>query len=374
MRFQLDESGTLNGFQKVIDAVNACEDVRALGVLACDNNALLPQEMSNTVCRVKKPLFGGLFPALIHGNRKIEKGTLVIGFPFEVQVNAIDGLSDPHQDFDTLMEDLLPGMDDCPTLCVLVDGFSKRIGDFIEGLFNTFGLEINYIGGGAGSLSMKSKPCLFTNQGVSQDSAIIAGLSTHSGIGVSHGWKSIQGPFKVTEADRNRVISLEWEPAFDVYQQIVSAHSGRSLDSDNFYDLASAYPFGITKMMAERIVRDPVLTDEQGALVCVGEVPEGSFLDILNGDETSLIDAAGAASRQAREDFGPMEYAGFTFLVDCISRALFLSDRFSEALEVVYDAQWPMVGMCSIGEIANSGQDYLEFYNKTCVVGIIADK
>ncbi len=221
---------------------------------------------------------------------------------------------------------------------------------------------------------MKSKPCLKTDQGVLQDSAIIAGLSAHSGIGVSHGWKSIQGPFKVTEADRNRVISLEWEPAFDVYRQVVSDHSGMSFESGKFYDLACAYPFGITKMMAERIVRDPVLSDEQGGLVCVGEVPEGSFLDILNGDDTSLIEAAGAAFQKARDDFGPMEYAGMTLLVDCIGRALFLGSRFGDELQVTHNAQCPMVGICSLGEIANSGQDYLEFYNKTCVVGIIAEK
>lgn len=374
MQFQIDETGTLNGFQAAIEAVDAYDDVQALGVLSCDNNALSPQDMSDIVSRVEKPIFGGLFPALVHGKRMLEKGTIVIGLPFEVQVNAIDGLSDPHKDFDALMEDLLPSVDDCPTLCVFVDGFSKRIGDFIEGLFNTSGLEINYIGGGAGSLSMQSKPCLFTNKGVLQDSAVIAGLSRHSGIGVSHGWKSIQGPFKVTESDLNRIISLEWQPAFDVYQQIVSAHSGKSLDGDNFYDLASAYPFGITKLMAERVVRDPILVDEQGALVCTVEVPEGSFVDVLHGDHASLVEAAGIALTQAKEDFGSMDYAGLTLLVDCISRALFLDEGFEEELRVVHDEHIPMVGVCSLGEIANSGLDYLEFYNKTCVVGIIADQ
>jgi hypothetical protein len=371
VQIQTDNKGTLEQFQTIVDSVCSYDDVRSIGVFVCDANDFSPEDIESVLQRVKVPLFGGVFPALINGNQKLEKGSLVIGLPFDIQVCAIEGLSNPKQDYDRMLEDLLPDLDACRTLLVFVDGFSARIGSFIEGLFNVFGLEINYIGGGAGSLSMNSTPCLFTDNGVLQDSAILIGIDARSGVGVSHGWKSIRGPFKVTEADHNRIISLDWLPAFDVYRQVIASHSGKQIDSDSFYDIASAYPFGITKMEAERVVRDPVLVDEQGALLCVGEVTEGTFVDILNGDDASLINAAGTALTQAQQDFGPMEDSGLIFLVDCISRALFLDDRFEDELNVACRTQRPVAGVCSLGEIANNGQAYLEFYNKTCVVGIM---
>ncbi|MFC2092297.1 FIST N-terminal domain-containing protein [Bacteroidota bacterium] len=68
-----------------------------------------------------------------------------------------------------------------------VDGFSKRISSLIDSLFNIFGLEFNYIGGGASSLDMQQNPCFFTNNGLLMDSAVLALLDIESGIGVCHG-------------------------------------------------------------------------------------------------------------------------------------------------------------------------------------------
>ena len=59
------------------------------------------------------------------------------------------------------------------------------------------------------------------------------------------------------------------------------------------------------------------------------------------------------------------------FLIDCISRALFLGDDFIDEIKAVSEANTPMIGALSLGEIANNGREYLEFYNKTCVVGML---
>ena len=45
-----------------------------------------------------------------------------------------------------------------------------------------------------------------------------------------------------------------------------------------------------------------------------------------------------------------------------------MGDKFHEELEEISGGNDNTIGALSIGEIANSGDDYLEFYNKTIVV------
>ena len=60
--------------------------------------------------------------------------------------------------------------------------------------------------------------------------------------------------------------------------------------------------------------------------------------------------------------------------IDCISRYLFLDERFKEELEAISSAYAPntiLWGVLSLGEIANANEEGIEFYNKTCVVGTL---
>jgi len=50
---------------------------------------------------------------------------------------------------------------------------------------------------------------------------------------------------------------------------------------------------------------------------------------------------------------------------------MFFGDHFSDELEAMASNDVEFIGACSIGEIANSGKDYLEFYNKTAVVAFL---
>jgi hypothetical protein len=65
---------------------------------------------------------------------------------------------------------------------------------------------------------------------------------------------------------------------------------------------------------------------------------------------------------------------GSLLLMDCISRRLFLGAAFAKETAVMAPAATPSAGACTIGEIANSGTEYLEFYNKTAVVAAMGDK
>ena len=373
MIINIDRKGTVQGFEKAIQTTLQNTSVNCLLILSCDANNFTPEVIDPVLKRIEVPIFGGIFPVIIHGKEKMDLGTIIIGLSSRVEIAPINRLSDNTADYITQIDEKISEFDQINTIFVFVDGFSRCISSFISSMFSVFGLECNYIGGGAGSLSMVQKPCLFTNEGLLQDGAVMALLKPSSGIGVSHGWESISGPYRVTEADHNIIRSLDWEPAFEVYRKIILEHSGAQILKEKFFDIAKAYPFGIAKLEAERVVRDPLMLSDDDAIVCVGEVPEGSFVDVLNGDAESLIAAAGRARQLSLESFPKQSNPEIVFFIDCISRVLFLEEKFSLEIDAVWSADQPLVGACTIGEIANSGRDYLEFYNKTSVVAFLED-
>ncbi|MEK9149558.1 MAG: FIST C-terminal domain-containing protein, partial [Candidatus Desantisbacteria bacterium] len=307
---------------------------------------------------------GGMFPGVIYDDKKYEHGAVIKVLPALISPYLIKGLDTGQIE----LPDFLSHPDKKYTAMVLVDGLTSNIALFLAQLIDRLGNSVQYFGGGAGSLTLKQKPCLFTREGFVQDAAVVSFIKLQCHLGVSHGWKKLVGPLVATKTCKNVVKELNWKNALTVYREIVEADSELKLSIENFYDLAMRYPFGIYKEGAEDIVRDPIMTNEKGELVCVGEVPEHSLLTILKGGASSLIQAAGKAAKEA---YGK-EICG-SLVADCISRTLFLGEDFTKELAAVKenlaDNQIIPEGMLTLGEIASYGETFLEFFNKTIVVG-----
>ncbi|WP_158946071.1 FIST signal transduction protein [Pseudodesulfovibrio cashew] len=370
MRVFIDREGTLAGLRQAMDS--ALENgAGSLLIFSCDGNGYESECLDPLLRSTPVPLSGGIFPRVLGDGLLMEKGNVVVAMDEHPETYVVRDMNSPAVDFEDVLDRMVAEETDARTVLVFVDGLSSRIGAFVDALYSIFGLEVNYIGGGAGSLSFRRTPCVFTNEGVLRDAAVLGAYHMESGVGVSHGWEYVKGPFKVTESEGNLIKSLDWRPAFEVYREVVEAHSGKRFMLEPFFDIAQSYPFGIAKMGAERVVRDPMGLDGEEALVCIGDIPEGAYVDILHGSPENLIQAAGSSLRMAKENFPPDARPRLGFFIDCISRALFLDDEYRLELEAMTEQGMESVGICSMGELANSGQDYLEFYNMTAVVALL---
>jgi len=281
-------------------------------------------------------------------------------------------------DFEARIEAQIPQWVSFSSLLVLLDGLSQRIGALVEALFGLFGAEVSYAGGGAGSLSLQQRPCLFTNSGVYQDAALL-GLCPHRlTVRVGHGWEPFHRGHQVTAVAGTRVMELDNLNAFQVYRAIVEPHLPEPITAENFFRSAQAYPLGIRRLQGEHVVRDPIAITPEGHLLCVGELALGDFVDILHARPDGLISAAGATAALAQHagvtDTRASATAGGVLVFDCISRALFLGTEFAKELEQIrrhIPAELPVAGALVLGEIANSGGGYLELFNKTTVVALV---
>lgn len=372
MRVEFEASGSIEGLMDVVGSLCEDDSVGGIILLTCDANGFVPETLSPILTRIKKPFVGGVFPYILHGTQHYDRGTVAIGFPGAFDVAVISELSSRAEEMEQLTATLFDEqvVRGGATMLVLVDGFSTAIAALVDALFATFGLELNFLGGGAGSLSLQQGPCILTRQGMLTDAAVLALSARPSSVGVAHGWTPISEPLRVTAAHGNVVESLDWRPALAAYRDLVEPHAGHALDVEAFFDTAKAYPLGITKLGGELVVRDP-LNVEGDALVCVGEVPVGSFVRVLHGTEADLLAAARNARVAAVEGAAGLDEPAVRLFIDCVSRVLFLGEYFDQELEMVHSPDTPLVGALTLGEIANSGQDYLEFFNKTSVVGIL---
>jgi hypothetical protein len=376
MIIRIDEEGSLENLEALLSEVVADPRVKAVMVLACDANGFTPSNSDHLFTEISKPIFGGIFPQILTESDNLEKGTIVAGIFQEVSLFLLKNISSHWVDVDKMLSIPFEGKPVIgKTTFLFVDGMSRNIASLLESTFNHFGLGSNYIGGGAGSMSFKPIPCIITPEGLLKDAAIYAFADMVSGVGVAHGWHPVSEPLKVTETSYNTVVSLDWKPAFEVYRDII-AHENQVESKDiNFDTVARSYPIGVVKIADELLVRDPVKC-EKNSMICLGEMPLNSFVFILRGDAESLL-AGASKSRQRAESgyYSKMDKAKeseppVVFFIDCITRVLYLEDKFKEELTIAAGGN-KLIGALSLGEIANSGNDYLEFYNKTSVVGIV---
>lgn len=371
MIVDLDRTGTIDGLKTMLERVIQKPEVRGLQILASVNNPWVLDEVDALLKSLTLPVFGGMFAGVIFEGQAHDVGTIVVGMPVEPVIRTIAGLDNPETDFKAALAEGVSGACAGKTVFAYVNCTSSAIETFLAALFEYCGSDCTYIGGGAGALDFVPRPYLMSNQGLLEAYAVLAVTEMAGSVGVSHGWRSLAGPFLITEASGHVVQTLNWRPAFEVYKEVVEAHAGKSFDDMPFYDLSKFYPFVLGRVGAEGVVRDPVNRNPDGSLLCVGDMPVNSLVDIVTGTPHSMIRAATKAAATANEGFTGERTAGATLLIECISRSLCLGDSLPHELEAVRIPGLPQFGVLTIGEIAGSGKNYLEFYNKTTVVGIL---
>lgn len=306
-------------------------------------------------------VYGAVFPDIIFESKVYKTG--LMAFPIESQTKVI---LEKSLNQSRLTNDDFIGI---KSIISIVDGFSEDITFFLENLFEKLEDYTQIIGGGAANMSIKDAPVIFNNEGIYGNAGLLICKMSTINIGVKHGWKPMKGPFLVTSSNKNILQQIDYKNAFKIYKKIVEKDCGRKITKDNFFDISKSYPIGIVKYEGEVIVRDPFMIENDN-LIVVGDIPINSVIYILHGNKKTLIKSALKASKAAKKQTTSIDSV---LLFDCKSREMYLGDDFKLELNQISEQldNKPIYGAITIGEIANSGDNYVNFFNKTCVVGIL---
>jgi hypothetical protein len=366
----ISDSGTDECLLDALSQVIA-KGAQSLMVLACSANNHSDSVLFESLQSCPVPLCGGIFPSVFYSDTKLDKGFIVVGFPFLISVASYQLASYAANDKPNVLDgDAIYNSLD---LLVFMDAMAATTETFINRLYETLGGGIDVIGGGAGSLDFIQKPCIFSRKGLLADVALVVQLPVPMQCAVEHGWEILNGPYLVTEAKGTRVKTINYLPAFDVYKSLIEDITSYRFVGNNFFEISQNFPLGILGINDDILVRDPIqtLNDE---LFCVGSVPVNSMIYILSGNPEHIINAAENAGFVAGKNSleGQQDSISLTIVFDCVSRVLYLGKKFPEEMTAIQRGvgnQRAIVGALSIGEIANTCRGTINLLNKSIVIG-----
>ena len=256
-------------------------------------------------------------------------------------------------------------------LLVLSDGLSGDQEEIVRGAYAVVGAQVPLVGGCAGDDLKMIRTTQMFDGSIQTGSVVAAAIGSDApfGIGVEHGWRRVGDAMVVTESDGVSVLSLDDEPALDVYLRRLDAPLEAYVDPAAFTRFALTHPLGLSRRSTEEVRMVAEADFEKRSLTCIAQVPQGGLAWIMEGDADSVLaatDAACVAALQGLDGAAPLGLFAF----DCIARRGVLGDegiRVEFARIAVHADTAPVGGFYTYGEIARNSA-IGGFHNQTLVV------
>ena len=344
----------------------------AMGVFALLPEAeqqLLP--VLQSACRQHNiRLLGGIFPSLLIDSGFANSGVLLFLFkqlpPAFILPDINQSKTEAGQQISQAVNNLLNNsMQTTPTLFLLIDAMLPNINSILDNLYLQLANRVRYAGINAGSETFQPMPCLFDESQIVANGVLGMLLTDPAIFHVEHGYPAPDHVMMASSSNNNCISSIDWCPAFDMYQQIIKRDYAIELTRDNFYNYAVHYPFGILRANGEVVVRIPVALTEDGSIYCVGEVPENAMLVLLRAPD--LITSSCLDKITAKLPSPSSQQTLLTFY--CAGRRMHLGES---AITEVADLKTrshshTVAGALSLGEVGARESDYPIFHNAALV-------
>ncbi len=320
-------------------------------------------------------LAGGVFPQLITRDGFSSEGVWLLSFDVMPPMRVVDGWA---HDADASARTVLDFLDEAqpaepdgeaPTLFLLVDALVPNLASVLERLYLEAGDRARYAGVAAGSESFEPFPCLFDGERSVARGAVCLLLGASSYPAIAHGYAPPERSMTATATEGNRVQSIDWRPAFDVYRELIAREYGVELTRENFYRYGVNFPLGILRACGEMVVRLPVGLADDGSIFCVGEVPDHAVLTLLRAPSDASSSCVDLVARTVRATVGPRPLDHLlTFY--CAGRRLQIGAHALDELRAL-DAQVGAEGFggaLTLGELGSEAEWSYPLFHNTALV------
>ena len=269
---------------------------------------------------------------------------------------------------------------------MLPDVLTGNGADIVRGVLDILGEHFPVVGGAPGDDFLFEKTYEFRDDEVASGAVAGVGLSGDfsMGIGVRHGWMPIGIPMKVTKSKGAVVYELDNRPAVSIYEDYFGKKA-EELKKEPLARMAITYPLGIKiAELDEYLIRDPITVDENGAITCAAEIPEGSEIRLMIGSKEKAIEAAQDAAEKLMKEFEIDKTSPkFVLMFNCIAREKLFGQKATEEIRAVMKIigeDVPLLGFYTYGEQAPIGGEIRDtekisprFYNETIVMFAVGE-
>jgi len=369
MKACMDQIGTTVSLRNNLDILMREQpETKTILLLAAEKNSISDQQYCEIFKSYPVKILGGIFPKVLYSDLILEQGHVIVGLEYEMKHYLIEGLNDIDTDLEKSLSSAVAHLHPARSLLLLMDGFSRRIGDLLSSIYDHFGADYTYVGGGAGRTSMTQTPCIFADNAVHEGKALLIGSYRNINVTVEHGYQVFSGPYIATKSQDNVIDKIDYTEPYDFYSKILKEKCNFDINFQELGKYSKRFPIGIEKFDGTIIVRDPLFSNGKN-IRCIGQIPEDSVIHILEGVEQNLIKAAEAGTKKMKSKAPNYD---IYLIIDCYNRLSYLGqEHYSECLKSINknapECSLPIIGVFSLGEIASDGTRALEFYSKTIV-------
>ena len=256
-----------------------------------------------------------------------------------------------------------------PTVFLVFDSMLPQVGTLLDQLHSEFDDTLLYAGVNAGSETFQPMPCLFDENRHIGNGVLGLFVAPQTQVVVRHGYPVSKRLMAATSTHGNRIDTIDGRPALEVYQSVIKEEYDVTLTRENFYDHAVHFPFGVITAL-DVLVRIPVALNDDGSLICVGEIPPSTMLRLLRAPAlensncvAEIVDLLNPTS-QTWSEKRPL----LTFY--CAGRRMHFGDQAAQELKELKTSTQSslLMGALSLGEI-DSLEDFKlpRFHNAALV-------
>lgn len=210
------------------------------------------------------------------------------------------------------------------------------------------------------------------NNEVYDDAVIVSMIDTSENVGLNkaHGFEPMPQEFNVEESSGNIVERLGEKRPAEAYGDLFGEDSA----TDPGFLLMT--PLGMDVGGEEPEIRVTIDVDDRGCFVCGATVPEDEQVQLLRGEKSKLLEAAGRASEKALMDSGlESNQVESALIFSCVGRHAIYNDNELTQEEVdnvleKFSEDADVVGLYGFGQIATT-DGYARFNEETMVVQVI---
>tara|TARA_R110002072_G_scaffold90500_7_gene202462 strand:- start:12194 stop:13321 length:1128 start_codon:yes stop_codon:yes gene_type:complete len=309
---------------------------------------------------------GEILDTQVHTNSIIVTGIQFEKTHFEVHALDFDKGEDSFEIGSKLAKKL--SKEELKLCFILSDGLHINGTRLVEGLKQELPKNTLLTGGLAGDGKRFSETLVCLNEKFDSQKVVVLGLyGNHINIeyGSMGGWDSFGPSRLVTHSENNILYTMDDQNALTLYKTYLGPHA-KDLPSS-----ALRFPLLVQLPNGQKVVRTILAIDEEtGSMTFAGDIPKGSYAELMCANYDRLIDGASDAAQESmRNSTKPPELA---LLISCVGRKLVLGQRIEEEVEVIQDRfgkHTTLAGFYSYGEICPcDGQHEAILHNQTMTI------